>query len=72
MSSAPPDFLVCPITKSPLRREGDFLVSKIGNLKYPIKEGIPLLLPTAAVLPAGLATIEQFKASVASLPNPPL
>ena len=63
MIAPPPDFLVCPITKSPLRREGDFLVSKIGNLKYPIKDGIPMLLPAAAVLPAGVSTIDAFKAN---------
>ena len=48
--SAPetPSLLVCPITKSPLRRDGDFLVSAEGR-KYPIMDGIPILLPTAAV-----------------------
>ena len=67
----PPEFLVCPITKSPLRRDGDFLVSQVGGLKYPIKDGIPLLLPTAPILPPHYATLEQFKAGVATSPKTP-
>lgn len=48
------DTVVCPITHSKLRREGEWLVSAVGGVKYPIKEGLPVLLPSAAVLPEGL------------------
>ena len=71
MIPPPPDFLVCPITKSPLRRDGDFLISEVGGLKYPIKDGIPSLLPTAAILPPGVSTLEQFKARLATSPKSP-
>ena len=36
--------LVCPVTHSALCREGDFLVAERGGLKYPIKDGIPIML----------------------------
>lgn len=55
------DMLVCPITHSKLRLEGDHLVSEVGPVKYPIKDGLPVLLPDAATLPEGM-TIEQLKA----------
>ncbi len=44
--------LVCPITHSRLRQEGDFLISETGGLKYPIKDGLPILLPDAAQHPS--------------------
>jgi uncharacterized protein len=55
------EILVCPVTRSKLRKEGDFLVSEVGGLKYPIKEGLPVLLPDAAVLPEGVKTMEEFR-----------
>lgn len=36
--------LVCPATRTPLRQEGDRLVSDEGGLAYPIREGVPVLL----------------------------
>jgi uncharacterized protein YbaR (Trm112 family) len=56
------DMLVCPVTHSKLRLEGDHLVSEVGGLRYPIKDGLPVLLPDAAELPQGIATLEEFKA----------
>jgi len=47
------EIVVCPITRSRLRQEGEFLVSEVGGVKYPIKEGLPVLLPSAAILPQG-------------------
>ena len=58
------ELLVCPITRSKLRREGDFLVSEKGGLKYPIKEGLPVLLPDAAILPEGVKSVEELRASL--------
>ena len=52
---APPEFLVCPRTRALLHREGDFLVTPQG-VKYPIKDGIPVLLPDAAILPETTVT----------------
>ena len=60
MDQALLEILVCPVTHSKLRREGDFLVSDAGGLRYPIKEGLPVLLPEAAELPPG-ATLEELR-----------
>jgi uncharacterized protein YbaR (Trm112 family) len=53
--------LVCPLTRSPLKQEGDELVGTVGGLRYPIREGIPVLLIDQARLPDGVAGIEEFK-----------
>ncbi|BFM48177.1 Trm112 family protein [Marinomonas sp. THO17] len=44
------DILVCPITKSSLtlNKEGTELISKMGGIAYPIRDGIPVLLETEA------------------------
>jgi uncharacterized protein len=57
------EMLVCPITHSRLRMEGEFLVSEVGGLRYPIKDGLAVLLPDAAVAPAG-RTVEEVKDEV--------
>ena len=36
--------LVCPLTRTPLRQEGDELVSDEAGLAYPIRKGVPVLL----------------------------
>ncbi|MHC4995857.1 MAG: Trm112 family protein [Planctomycetota bacterium] len=53
--------LVCPIMRSPLIREGDFLVGEVGGLRYPIRDGIPVMLPGEAELPEGVGTIEDLQ-----------
>ncbi len=55
------EILVCPLTRSKLRREGDELVAEVGGLRYPIRDGIPVLLADAAKLPEGVASLEEFK-----------
>ena len=42
------DLLVCPISKGSLEQIGDELVSKASKLAYPIKDGIPVMLPEEA------------------------
>ena len=44
------EILVCPMTKSPLRydRERNELVSEAANLAYPIRDGVPIMLPEDA------------------------
>jgi uncharacterized protein YbaR (Trm112 family) len=54
-------FLACPVTGSRLRRDGDFLVSEKGGLRYPVESGIPILVRERAILPPGTASIEGFK-----------
>ncbi|PSJ56417.1 tetraacyldisaccharide 4'-kinase [Mesorhizobium ephedrae] len=44
------ELLVCPLTKGPLRfdAEHDELVSRAAKLAYPIRDGIPVMLPSEA------------------------
>ena len=53
--------LVCPLTRSPLTQEGDYLVGQVGGLRYPIRDGLPILLVNEAVLPEGVESLDQFK-----------
>ena len=41
------EILVCPLTKSPLRydAEAQELISDQAQLAYPIRDGIPIMLP---------------------------
>lgn len=58
--------LVCPVTHSKLTREGDWLISQVGGLRYPIKDGIPALLPQEAKLPEGVSSLDEFKSRTAT------
>ncbi len=44
------EILVCPVTKATLRydREGQELISDKAGLAYPIRDGIPIMLPDEA------------------------
>lgn len=53
--------LRCPLTRSKLRLEGDFLVAEVGGLRYPLRDGIPVLLVEEAELPAGVASLAELK-----------
>ena len=53
--------LRCPLTRSRLRQEGDFLIAETGGLAYPVRDGIPVMLVEEARLPQGIATLEEFK-----------
>jgi uncharacterized protein YbaR (Trm112 family) len=69
MPELAPDLLSllrCPVTRSALRQDGDFLISETGNLKYPIRDGIPVLLADEAALPDGIASLDDFKAKYAA------
>ena len=57
------EMLRCPLTMSRLRQEGDFLVAEVGGLRYPIREGFPVMLIEEAKLPAGYKNLEEFKAA---------
>ncbi len=44
------EILVCPLTKGPLeydRRRGE-LISRSAGLAYPVRDGIPIMLPEEA------------------------
>ena len=55
------DILRCPLTRSRLRQEGDFLIAEVGGLAYPVRDGIPVMLMEEARLPAGIASLDEFK-----------
>lgn len=44
------EILVCPVSKGPLRYDGERqeLVSERAGLAYPIRDGIPIMLPDEA------------------------
>ena len=44
------EILVCPLTKGPLtyNREAQELISEQAQLAYPIRDGIPIMLPDEA------------------------
>lgn len=44
------EILVCPITKGPLEydRDGGELISRKAGLAYPVRDGIPIMLPEEA------------------------
>ncbi|MBU8542799.1 Trm112 family protein [Roseomonas sp. CGMCC 1.13459] len=44
------EILVCPVSKGPLRydREAGELVSEKAGLAYPVRDGIPIMLPDEA------------------------
>jgi uncharacterized protein YbaR (Trm112 family) len=53
--------LRCPLTRSKLRQEGDFLIAEVGGLAYPVRDGIPVMLAEEAKLPAGVPSLAAFK-----------
>ncbi len=55
------DLLRCPLTLSPLSRDGDSLVAEVGGLRYPVRDGIPQMLADEAELPEGVASLEELK-----------
>ena len=44
------EILVCPVTKKPLRYDRDTgeLISDAAGLAYPVRDGIPIMLPDEA------------------------
>ncbi len=44
------EILVCPVTKGPLEydRQAGELISRRAGLAYPIRDGIPIMLPDEA------------------------
>ena len=58
--------LRCPLTRSPLRQDGDFLTAEVGGLRYPVKDGIPVMLVEEAQLPDGVESLDAFKTKFAA------
>ncbi|RPI18530.1 MAG: Trm112 family protein [Ignavibacteriae bacterium] len=55
------EILRCPIGKVKLKEENNFLVCTRCGLKFPIKDGIPVILLDEAVLPEGVKHISEIK-----------
>ena len=55
------NILRCPLTHSRLRQEGDWLIAEIGGLRYPVRDGIPVMLMEEAQLPADVKSLEEMK-----------
>ncbi len=53
--------LRCPITRSVLRQEGDWLIAETGGLSYPVRDGIPVMLPEEARLPSGVKSLDEIR-----------
>ena len=54
------EILRCPLTLSRLHQEGDWLIAEEGGLRYPVRDGIPVLLMEEAHLPPG-KTLDELK-----------
>ena len=61
------EILRCPLTRSRLRQEGDWLIAEAGGLSYPVRDGIPVMLIEEAKLPAGISSLDEFKQRFADL-----
>jgi uncharacterized protein YbaR (Trm112 family) len=55
------NILRCPLTRSRLRQEGDWLVAEVGGLGYPVRDGLPVMLMEEARLPAGVTSLAELK-----------
>jgi hypothetical protein len=55
------EILRCPLSRSRLRHEGDFLVAEVGGLAYPIRDGFPIMLIEEAKLPPGVESLDALK-----------
>jgi uncharacterized protein len=55
------EILRCPVTRSRLHQEGDWLIAEVGGLAFPVREGIPVMLAEEAKLPPGIKTLEEFR-----------
>lgn len=55
------EILVCPLTRAKLRQEGLELVAEVGGLRYPIRDGIPIMLIDEAAMPEGIADLDEFR-----------
>jgi uncharacterized protein YbaR (Trm112 family) len=55
------EILRCPLTRSKLRLEGNWLIAEEGGLRYPIRDGIPVMLMEEAQLPPGVTSLDEIR-----------
>jgi uncharacterized protein YbaR (Trm112 family) len=58
------EILRCPLTRSKLRQDGDWLVAEVGGLSYPVREGLPVMLMEEAKLPKGVESLDELKSKL--------
>ena len=55
------DLLRCRSTQALCARKGEYLVGTVGGLRYPLRDGIPVMLVEEAGLPAGVSSLDELK-----------
>jgi uncharacterized protein YbaR (Trm112 family) len=55
------ELLRCPLTRSRLYQDGEWLRAEVGGLAYPIRDGLPCLLIEEAQLPPGVASVDELR-----------
>lgn len=45
------EILACPADRRPVREEGDFLVCDACGRRYPVRDGVPVMLESEAETP---------------------
>jgi uncharacterized protein YbaR (Trm112 family) len=60
------EILRCPLTHSKLRQEGDWLIAEVGGLRYPVRDGIPVMLLEEAQLPPDAQSLDELRARYGS------
>jgi uncharacterized protein YbaR (Trm112 family) len=55
------EILRCPLTRSKLRLEGNWLIAEEGGLRYPIRDGIPVMLMEEATLPPDVKSLDELR-----------
>ncbi|MEM8875507.1 MAG: Trm112 family protein [Planctomycetota bacterium] len=61
LDAATLELLRCPMTQSKLTLEDEELVAAVGGLRYPVRDGIPVLLVEEAGLPEGFETLDALR-----------
>ena len=54
------EILRCPLGKSKLRQEKDSLVCGRCGVRFPVRDGIPVMLIHEAKLPEGIGKVEEL------------
>lgn len=55
------EILCCPLGKTPLKLYENFLVCTKCGLKFPIREGIPVMVLDEAILPDGIGDLKELQ-----------
>lgn len=63
------NILRCPLTHSRLQQQGDFLVAEVGGLRYPVRDGIPVMLIEEAVLPPEVKSLDELRQKYGKQPS---